>query len=1262
MNLSQQTLDFFNRFRSNHVLLLIGQGISDDEITRYLADNKWSCVLTTRKDSGFSSLFVTDSRTPREYCERSEIPNKALHRVNMPILRLAGLNTTAEDDDDLPDWLKDDSDSQLKTREMLQFLPNLMDHINSLVVTGLTDEDLVLLGKSFASILYKHVTAGTVAFWGMKSPQATDALSVYSALEQTAQAREFTFTAASLSDIIKTRRQDTDALDDEDTLTSHSFADDDIYYQAGQSVHISSKEKLQFKNLGTLLTDRLIYERQPLGRVQSQQWFSNFLELSSVRGPQWYGYLDRSTFYVKRSFEDALVQTVLTRLEGKGVLNDSPQDGPIILSGDPGSSKSITLGALAYRIYKAHVNPVIYIEKETFLQDRFEEAANELHERMKFLEDRAPKSTRVLVVWDSSSFHGGLEQVKKLWRYLFNHGRRFVLVCSGYRMPRDDDNSNITSCSWDKSSRSFVSCPSDSAQVVCSKDTCFVRSTRSMNGEEIRLFWNLIRNYSGISEVTINAIKQSLNGNDQIFEYFYRVISVLRDNLVSGLNHEQEKVFQYVHQELEKVWKKEVSDSKPAPAAHSAFYQAFLDAGLDPAAYGVTDDAPSDSEDNDTMAEDLAHFNICVALFSRFKLQLPSGLAYTILFRNDESFYSSKNSELFRLVTTSIPWLYYGETDEGDYCFQFRNSLEAEIFLQTHDVSGEKQIDILCEIIDIYGRDYQRCRCVDLNFTTNLQQLIRLMGPNSPYTVFHCHEGRAAHENILKQLDKVICAIQRLFTEYGVPDADAGFATIIVTFTREYYSGIWNNRIHQANMEKPWVISPDNFSQKTYELRIQRLLDAIALADESMDHVDTTLLDTTYTPEKQRLSSVRNTLAVERAQCGIRLERLYDEYLEFCTDTGSDPAFAYEDCKLQYRHIYRQLEHVISSDPINGYAYNALFSAFERMYQKSGISESTKLQYLSDIMQVINTCKTLDTEIVNRGTLDRDELSDHIVRINGLATKLNVTLDDALAHLKGEPTRNDQEAAFFTLYDEMVSKDNPAAILFLCQKELNSIRSTYKLKDHEISLCKKVRRFLTNPIHMQVVSSTSYGLAFLIRVSWMCYNETTLSAFPECQLTRLTREQWQDINQLCAAYQNTPAEIKQPIITLLYALSTLQVAGFSQSSYQDAISILNTIDANHFYQARLRTPFMLCDSEGKALTFRGKVLRVQEKKTGFIEVDGLPKTLGGFRGVRFHHLNLGRRKPMPTEQAILKDLELGIGYTSFSVYQEEGRQEKESKS
>ncbi len=82
--------------------------------------------------------------------------------------------------------------------------------------------------------------------------------------------------------------------------------------------------------------------------------------------------------------------------------------------------------------------------------------------------------------------------------------------------------------------------------------------------------------------------------------------------------------------------------------------------------------------------------------------------------------------------------------------------------------------------------------------------MLRLIGPNSKYPPFQ-QAGNPEHRDIFKNLDLLIKKLQNLITRKNrqdpVPDADAGFSSIIVTFTREFYGPLWKKLYSPPNSQ-----------------------------------------------------------------------------------------------------------------------------------------------------------------------------------------------------------------------------------------------------------------------------------------------------------------------------------------------------------------------------------------------------------------------------------------------------------------------------
>lgn len=1263
---------FFDSFVSRHVILYVGQNCNDEEIREYISKCHWSCVITSRRDPGLAAFFSTEDRTVKECLDVSQIPAEPLNRKKLPVLRLFGVQGMQTDTNDM-DWLSPTTENtgydMDAACEMLDRLPNLLNPANPLVMIGAdSDIDWQLFAKKLLKLLYLKTTNKTVTMWGMPESVEGENAKILPSVKRLVEEKEFGYFRESLVEVIRPRMQELEEAKAEGYIVPD--VEDDIYYQGHRTVGISKSDLHAFKNVGTLLTERTLNAIRPLGREMSRMWFSNFHAASSDGGPQWYGYLRQSDFHLKRSFEDVLFQVVLKMLEGKNITGAHEESRPVILAGHPGSSKSVTLAALAYRIYNERVNPVIFLSKDYFFGGNLSSSFRDLDAAIQKLENKEAPDTRFLIIWDSSAYKSGIDRAKQLLKSLKDVGRRCVLVCSSYDLGFDG-NEDAAGYIYNEKSNSFEAKPLAEAQVVDWENCYYVRAVRQMNEKEIAAFWMLAQNYSGISRETIKDCREQLakENRTEVFEYYYLLISLLRDKLKTGLESEQSRITPYVvkniRRALDKINQKTQKD-KAESAGYQAMVKAILEAGLDPADYlspsADEEETPEEIQD-DALEEKLDNLNLCVALFSRFKLPVPYRLAYTLLVGADSSEqYSADTKELYDLVTTDIPWLYYGEDSNGNFSFRFRNSLEADLYLQNHEYSGEKQIDLLCRIIDIYGQDFRDYGTPDRFFTDSLQSLLRLVGPNSEYFAVR-QDQEQEHKRLLKQLNTLIEKLEYLKKYYGVPDEDAGFATIIVTFSREYYGKLWHDMYKTREDTCRWKWDEVNYAPEKYQERIEKLMKAIELAENSSEELQRRIEDNSHNwGDRKHFENQQYSLTVEIALCKMRLEDLVEEYRYCCQDFGVAPREHLINRRVRYMELYRQLIPVIDGNRTNGYAYNALFNAFIRTYEKAKLSPAEKLQYISEIMRVVENCEILGSSIMNRGGRGNDELTRHINKIKDFSVDQKINLDGIIRHRKGEAAVDEAEQMCFDLYDEMLEANNTAAITFICYKELQLPKGTRALDEDALKRVEKVYRFMKEEDNYEAIGNDAHAMAMLIRVAWMKYNKTILSNTPECQLTRLKAQDWADINRMCQQYARIRSNNKEPLIILLYALSELHCSGLSDIGYLKAVDILDSLKEDMFYQRRMWTPFMICDESGVPYKHKGTVLSTNElDNNGFIQVQGVPRNIKRDVGLRFHLRNLGRNRKLPERGEILNDLEVGMGFTCLSVYTESGRQDREAK-
>ena len=235
------------------------------------------------------------------------------------------------------------------------------------------------------------------------------------------------------------------------------------------------------------------------------------------------------------------------------------------------------------------------------------------------------------------------------------------------------------------------------------------------------------------------------------------------------------------------------------------------------------------------------------------------------------------------------------------------------------------------EALELYGRSYQRNQYDDPRLATKLQALIRLMGPNSKY-----YNGRKKDEHIgiLACLNRLIDAIDRLLVHYGIPDEDCGFTLLLVTLSREYYGrNVWERLHRRYGDEGDYDL--EGYSSEDYEARLEMMNRASALAMASEQRLEQTIGLRRGSGQEDYLSKQANALIVESTRCSLVAGELMAQYAECCRLTGRTPKADCVEEPQPYIVQFHKLESVIRRDPVNGYAYNAMFSLFEKEYQKS---------------------------------------------------------------------------------------------------------------------------------------------------------------------------------------------------------------------------------------------------------------------------------------------------------------------------------------
>ena len=1233
-------------FSVNKMILYVGADNPEEVVTKEIARLPWNCIITSDRQESFRNLFLDQQRQIREYSVLSDIPANLFEGNTLPIIKLYGKETSGVfDEDDLEMQLEELQD---ECNKMLTSIMRKLDFTMQLIVIGYHPGAKKEIKRTTFLLRLKECSGAKISFFGLKfNDNETEKL------KSSLNKLNIDYYDELLGNMLSRQEIEVDNGSNWETKT-----DDELFYKNGKPAIIKQSNVLRYKEVGVLLTERLLNEVRPYGRIQQSRWFLNFLTRSSIEGPQWYGYLKQTEFYLSRSYEGSLLQLVTDILKGKeGVTKD--YSNPVILEGDPASSKSVVLGALAFKVFSSKEFPVIFIDNNR-LNTR--EDIEILDEFMQEIENIGDNDSKILIIWDGASYQNIDSLARNIAKQLDNRGRRFLFVCSAYR--NLDFSSEILSKKYKflkRSGKELVPCKQEEMEIAqeIKRGFYYVHASGELTHKELVELKNKVKLYIPEHKKALSAKWDALEkeGNTRLFDYLYKLIAVLQPPLEMGLDRERKKFVQYAQKQINEI------PEDAQPETMNPMREALIKAGF--TLEEIEELEEIDNKENGISEEDIHRMNTCIALFTRFKLDCSVRMAIYILRSSlgENAYtevYSTENRNLLKIITSSMPWIHYKPNADGVFCFYYRSSLEAEIFLTNSNITPEDEVDMICEMLDFYAEDFRQNDSSDLSLKSSLQKLIRMVGPNSEYFA-RSWSSITEHKGLMEHLNKIIDKLHWLRTEVGIEDNDASFANIEITFLREYFGTNWNkDKVHEVRYNTPsgieykvWDAYPEIFTEDSYGLRLQKLNTAINLANTSIDRLKNA---TSSGVDKQSVASTINALVVELCQCNIRLEELQKEYQDYCKDKKISKKIEYKSIKpMPYKLLYKMLIKAIHSDPSNGYAYNAIFKLFIKEYEKS--DNERKYELLSEIRPLVDDAEAY--EIDNRGPAEKDELTKYLSQIRNISSDVKVSIQTL--------DSRSVDAAFLRLFDDMLIRGNASVIAFVCQQELDnanlSANKAYdsgsgeninsQLKSSQISKCKEICDFMRRKEYATCIESDANALYLQLKVTWMAFNgHPLLDRSVECRPTYLSKNQWIEINRLCVLYDRCAGNTRRPVVVLLQALSVIHISG----DYKEANRILESLREDMFFLvSRMRVPFMLCNEDGTPWKFSGIVVQVEDQRhRGYIKVDGVPFNMGTKKGIRFYQKNLGR-KSMPHFSDVLYELEMGIGYMGFSMYTEAGR-------
>ncbi len=165
-----------------------------------------------------------------------------------------------------------------------------------------------------------------------------------------------------------------------------------------------------------------------------------------------------------------------------------------------------------------------------------------------------------------------------------------------------------------------------------------------MNTKEKMISGKKLRHTQGLKIRNYSWKRKNLQDRMDIFQCFYRIINLLRPNLERALGREELMVNHYVVKQLDKTFSQENTNNLGSIA------QAFIEAGLSREEMESIRQRIEKQAEESSSEYNLEKFNACIALFGRFKLEVPYAIAVWMLKENSYEKDKPINVELYNVL------------------------------------------------------------------------------------------------------------------------------------------------------------------------------------------------------------------------------------------------------------------------------------------------------------------------------------------------------------------------------------------------------------------------------------------------------------------------------------------------------------------------------------------------------------------------------------------------------------------------------------
>ncbi|WP_072417787.1 MULTISPECIES: hypothetical protein [unclassified Ruminococcus] len=1202
--------DLREMFNRNKMILIIDQRVNTELLPKWFCEQNWHLVISLLEDSIISEKF-------REYKKLSITSDTIAKTGKDKILYMVG-----------PD---DDSELQDELARLIKVYDNQICVIGS---------DFKILKSKIIRAIFRNVRQSIklpnakILFFGVD-----DTVESCKEFMDSERIKDFDFNFYKYEPYDSISEEEIASLKQND----NQIIEGDVFYINNKSYPVDRLDQSMTLSWLTLVSE----EKTEIGQVylssksMRRSLYSRFLNLSSRDCTQWYGYSERSNFYIKRDFSDTLVELTLKALSGN--MDEYGRFVPhnlLVLSGPPASSKSVSLGFLAYTIFNQKKYPVMVVNADTEIDDQRATQIDKMIEEINKISD-----TKVLLIWDNHD----TEECKKLAEMLNHRGRKFVLVCCSYD-------------SWKKSSRDikyydFKKIGSDSVKIVRNKLNNNYESLICYNEKEenwyIRasrrdaLFNDRIRKVFSEYWSDLNWENIESQGWD-VFQYFYYMIHALQKELEQGLNQEQEIIKTTLEDELERIFEDRINSS---PTLLKNTNKGDFDNIKSAFGFSETEERFDDNNydniaqnDKYTWAvEALKKFQLCIAVFSFYDIQVPSVLAMGILDNdliNNSIVYSTgrNDSELYDFASRSIPWILRKDNDDG-FEFVFRNISEAQLYIKNKfedsDEGKEEYLDFVIDLLDLYSK-YES---PDTNIVDCLCRLLQCIGPNSQYKE---KEGfdLPHYQYIYSNLNEIFNKLDDLIkSELDVGDS---FLITSIIFKREYYN-------HKAKNDSSLSTDNEEYGKNLIEAikglrKTAEITQAnIVACENDISHKD---------------NRVKYRLINELANCCYSYCEKKDILKNLtCKNDPELKKCMNEFMPVDFETLVKWIMEAIGNENSNGYYYISLLKVFEKWSINFKITKKYMYLRLLGVIYSVLT-ESEDLRINNRGYGEKDELGERKQKFyEALTDDSELTLDDAL-----------DETEIYRDIEKHFKNDKDTLIVTICSRELMKSFNLDELSKKESM--KRIVSYMMDKdrFKMLVSSKCKSAMVLLYRVLMNLYTGKDIFEIPsERKKLCIDLDGWSKLNKVCKKYIefiDSDGKLRpKPYMSYMYALSTLYCSDFNFvkcKEIQQKYIHENDFDSSRLYE-RMYVPYLLCeinnnDDESDYMKFSGKVSYYDsERKIGYCIIDRCASNATYFDNYfAFSANDIANKGESIIEGQEMNGLIIGLSNTRCRVYTEEG--------